>query len=71
MCSYKCLHQEKRKISNKQPKLTPHRTRKRTKPKVSKREKIKNRAEVNKIENGKIEKINKAKKKTYKARQHQ
>ena len=58
------LLQETRKISNKQPNLTPKRTReKRTKPKVSRRkESIKIRAKINEIETKKkIAKINKSK----------
>ena len=50
--SYTSLHQETRKISNKQSKLTPEGTReRRTKPKVSRRKEIiKIRAEINEIE---------------------
>ena len=40
--SDKCLHQEKRMISNKQPNLTPQRTRKRRKNKAQSQQKEKN-----------------------------
>ena len=59
--SNKILPQETRKISNKQPKLTPRE--RRTNPKVSRRKEIiKIRAEINEIETKKtIAKINKTK----------
>ena len=41
--SDKCLHQEKRMISNKQPNLTPQRTRKRRKNKAQSQQKEGNR----------------------------
>ena len=61
--SNKILPQETRKISNKQPKLTPKATReRRTKPKVSRRKEfIKIRAEINEIEKKTIAKINETK----------
>ena len=61
--SYKRLHEENRKISNKQPNIVPQRARKKeqTKSQVSRRkEMIKVRAEINEIQDKKtIEKIKK------------
>ena len=54
------LHEETRKLTNKQPNLTHKATRERTKPKVGRRKEIiKIRAEINEKETKKtIEKVN-------------
>ena len=53
---------ETRKISNKQSKLTPEATRKRTKPQISRRKEIiKTRAEINERETKKTVKLNETK----------